>query len=72
MKKLFLSAIVVFVATAFTSCKKDYTCECKFSQGTPDINIPIEDAKKADAQDACDQAETTYKIADANANCTLK
>ncbi len=72
MKKLILGAIVLFIAGASTSCKKDYTCEYKFTQGTPDINIPLENAKKADAEDACDQAETTYKIADANANCTLK
>lgn len=69
MKKVFLLALVGG-AFAMTSCKKDYTCDCTVSG----VNIPLEfkDAKKKDATDACDQAESTYKIADSGASCTLK
>lgn len=72
MKKVLLFVAALFIVGAFASCKKDYTCDCKFTvAGMPDMNIPINDAKKADAKDVCDQAETTYKLADPNVECTL-
>ncbi len=71
MKKLSLLGLVFGSLVAMTSCKKDYTCDCTFTTA-PDITIDITKAKKADAQDACDSAETTYKIADSGASCTLK
>lgn len=60
------------MALGFTSCKKDYTCECVFTAPTPTITIPYEKAKKSDAKDACSAAELTYKTADPGVVCTLK
>lgn len=68
MKKIVVIAVVgLFV---FASCKKDYTCDCSVSGQT--LTISLNDYKKKDAESACDDAETTYKNADANASCTLK
>ncbi|MCD6366355.1 MAG: hypothetical protein J7L46_02325, partial [Bacteroidales bacterium] len=66
MKKLFLAVVAIgFIASVSSSCKKDYTCECTVS-GTA-VNLEYTKMKKADAEDACSQAETTYKISDASA-----
>lgn len=70
MKKLFVVAAVALIVVSFSSCKKDYTCTCK-GDLFPEVATPINDAKKADAQDACDQLETTGKITDASFTCTL-
>jgi histone acetyltransferase (RNA polymerase elongator complex component) len=65
---------VAFLAAmmTFTSCKKDYTCTCTFTNGTSTLNIAINKAKKKDAQSTCDAAQTTYRSADPGAACTLK
>lgn len=70
MKKvLFLS--LVFGGLALTSCKKDYTCECKYNLGGEAIThkFEIKDAKKKDAEAGC-----TYNVPGANINvdCSLK
>ena len=74
MKKglLLIAGAAFILALGFTSCKKDYTCECTFSAGTPSISLPYTKVKKKDAKDACSAAETTYKIVDAAASCELK
>lgn len=70
MKKMNLTLAVLFAASlAFTACKKDYTCTCKVSN--QEIKVPLNDQKKGDAEDACTAAQTTYKVADPNAKCTL-
>ena len=57
------------------ACKKDYTCACTFKSlgatTSTTLNVMIENASKGDATDVCDAAETTYKIVDATASCTL-
>jgi hypothetical protein len=68
MKKvLVVGALAVF---ALASCKKDYTCACKFSDSAT-LNIDISKAKKKDAESACSQAETAYKINDAGVKCSI-
>ena len=68
--KLFLGLFIVGALS--TSCKKDYTCECKDVFVLGEVNIEIENAKKSDAEDACDSAQATYRTASASATCTLK
>ena len=71
MKKTTLFVFAAFVAAAsFTSCKKDYTCECKDSAGTV-TNIPLKDATKSDATDACNVSDALYKLG-GGGSCTLK
>lgn len=74
MKKLFIAiTAIAFSATFFTSCKKDYTCTCKITSGgtTTTQVIPIKDASKGDATDACNAAETTYTTSGSTADCNL-
>lgn len=60
MKKLILAAAVLGVATLFTSCKKDYTCECTMEAGGTSItqSYELKNASKKDAKDACTNYET--------------
>lgn len=74
MKKVLFSSLV-FGGLALTSCKKDYTCECKFNvvgvPGTMAHTFDINDAKKKDAEAGC-----TYKVpgvpeSDVNMDCSV-
>ncbi|NOQ73673.1 MAG: hypothetical protein GQ574_16825 [Crocinitomix sp.] len=71
MKKLLLFSVVLGGLAVMSSCKKDYTCDCTFTS-VPELSIELNKYKKGDAEDACTSAETTYKIADSGASCTLK
>jgi hypothetical protein len=66
MKKIFAAVAIVAL---FASCKKDYTCDCNDGTGVID-STPIKDAKKADAQEACD-ALSTLNLAFGGGACTL-
>jgi hypothetical protein len=57
MKKVLVAVAVV---AFFASCKKDYTCDCTTAGVTE--STPIKDAKKADAQDACDALGAIYSL----------
>lgn len=68
MKKVLVLSAVAMIALA--SCKKDYTCEC-----TTEINgetltsaSEIKDAKKSDAEDACNEADAASPMV----SCELK
>lgn len=68
MKKILFVAVLGMIT--LSSCKKDYTCACTFTGGAT-LNIAIEKSSKKDAESACDSAESTYKVADAAASCSL-
>lgn len=55
MKKLSILAVAALFTFGLTSCKKDWNCTCTDSTTgtTPDV-YPINDAKKKDAEKACD------------------
>lgn len=65
MKKLLFIALAFF-AIGFTSCKKDWTCECKDPTSGEVFSYQINDARKPEASLACD----VYKVADID--CSLK
>ena len=70
MKKVIaFGAFAVLGVVALSSCKKDYTCTCTVNGGT--ISATYTKVKKADAEEACSSSETTYKVADASASCSL-
>jgi hypothetical protein len=61
MKKLsLLSIAALFVATSFTSCKKDYTCTCTSSGSgiTASASTVINDTK-ANAEETCNKGDAT-------------
>jgi hypothetical protein len=65
MKKIFAAVAIVAL---FASCKKDYSCDCTFAGVTE--STPIKDAKKADAEEACD-ALSAINVAFGGGACTL-
>jgi len=66
MKKVYMMLAVCAIALA--SCKKDYTCSCTVLGQTTDT--PIEDSKKADAEEACDVLNAAATIG--GGSCELK
>ena len=71
MKKLLLVAAVA--AFTMTSCKKDYTCTCTYTSGgqTQTATYPMNDVKKKDAKDACNQLGAAW-ISTMNGSCDFK
>ena len=65
MKKLFPVAAVAALALMFTSCKKNYTCECDIA-GTPKT-WELGKQKKKDAEAACKNLQVTSTV-----TCKLK
>ncbi len=63
MKKL-LFVFAIAAIGSLASCKKDYTCECTLLGVS--TSFEIEDSKKGDAEDACDDAQA------GGADCELK
>ena len=68
MKKVFLAVAVIAGTFSMTSCKKDYDCDCTISGTT--TTSTIKDAKKKDAQDACNALSAAASIS--GGSCTLK
>lgn len=67
MKKVLMFAVAGLFVAGLASCKKDYTCSCTISGQT--TSTPINDAKKKDAQDACDALSTSASIV--GGSCSL-
>ncbi|MCY7408970.1 MAG: hypothetical protein LH473_01730 [Chitinophagales bacterium] len=62
MKKLVLIlAVAVVATTSLTSCKKDYNCTCTDPFAGTTI-IPINNAKKDDANTICDTQNAFYAL----------
>ena len=54
MKIFLVSAIVVLVVSlGFTSCQKNYTCECTFTDSTKNFSVVLEKQLKNDATVIC-------------------
>jgi hypothetical protein len=68
-KTVILACATLFFAATMTSCKKDYTCTCKIFGQTS--TSEIKDAKKKDAESACDELQVKSRVADASATCGL-
>lgn len=66
MKKvLFLSLVAV---ATLASCKKDYTCACTFTNGTPDREITYPKTSKSTAQESCDLQQTAWAASSCELN----
>lgn len=66
--KIFLLSIVavVLVSLSFTSCRKDFTCECTFTDTSRNFSIDIKNKLKNDAKVIC----TDYS--EAVGTCVIK
>ncbi|MCB9046026.1 MAG: hypothetical protein H6550_07790 [Chitinophagales bacterium] len=69
MKKFAPIAAVALLAIAFTSCKKDFTCECTDSNGTV-TPYTYPKTTKALAKTSCDASNVTWTSA--GGSCKLK
>jgi len=70
MKKALSILAVVAIATSFTACKKEYTCTCTGDDTYTPVDLGKQ--KKADATDACQLIEDSWKTwGDANASCSI-
>ena len=73
MKKLLSIAAVTVALVSLSSCKKDYTCTCKytptgFTEQTSTTTLA--DYKKKDAETACVNIQSTYNLV--GGTCELK
>lgn len=64
-KVLFLMMII---AISFSSCKKDWLCEC--ISDSREVRAGFIDTKRKDAKDACDQIKNSFS--GSAVTCTLK
>jgi len=69
MKTILSVAAVAVLAFTMGSCKKDWTCSCTVSGFT--IPTTLSNQSKSDATSKCNSIETTDKMADPNASCSL-
>lgn len=64
----YLSAALIFVAVAFTSCKKEHTCSCKTKQNTGSYsqnvttNVKTKKISKADAKEYCNSLDVKQNV----------
>ena len=65
-------AAAIIIGTLFTSCKKEYVCECEFSlQGiSQEMKFQLPKAAKRDAGAMCATYNTQY--ASSGAKCALE
>ncbi len=73
MKKLFLSAVLAAVfAMGMTSCKKDYTCDCKDVDKNQFDKQTYPNTSLTDAKRSCDSRELFWRNGGKpGANCTI-
>ncbi len=70
MKKIIVfGAFAVLGVVALSSCKKDYTCTCTINGSS--ASTTYKDVKKKDAEASCESLETTSKILDPGASCSI-
>lgn len=67
MKKLFAFSVVTMFVFIFSSCKKDYTCTCTYTNGSTN-STQLENLTKDDANAACN---TLSLLAAPLGSCTL-
>lgn len=67
MKKIAPIAAIALVAVMFTSCKKEYTCECSVNGAV--VSTTTFKAKKSDAESSCNATAT---MGTTTMSCKLK
>jgi hypothetical protein len=70
MKKLIFGAMVLLTSFAFTSCRKDYSCVCRFNGATV-WTQQYDNISRADAEDRCD-GDATAASGAVNWDCDVE
>lgn len=68
MKKGIILIAALAVAGIFSSCKKDYSCEC--TMDGQKYTYELKDVKKKDAKDACNTAGNVWVLM--GGSCAIK
>lgn len=73
MKKIILTtAMVAVLALGLTSCKKDYTCDCKDANSTKFDSQTYPNTSITDAKRSCEARESFWKNSTVpGATCTI-
>lgn len=58
MKAIFFVLAAGFLLGGFTSCNKDFTCRCTFTDTTKNFDIKLESMRKNDAKVLCTDYDT--------------
>ncbi len=66
---LFLIGLFISISFLFTSCKKDYTCNCTYK--SVDTIFPHNKISKKVAENYCSETENNLKDSDATSTCSL-
>jgi hypothetical protein len=66
MKNVFLGLISIIAIIGFSSCNKEYTCACTFTDTTKNFDVKLEKMRKNDAKTVCDDYSLFV------GNCALK
>jgi hypothetical protein len=74
MKRFLSVAFAVLMIAGLSSCKKDYSCTCTWTQQGTSMSqdYPYGKQTKGDAKEACDDQEAIWKALDPDASCELK
>lgn len=76
MKKLLSIAAVTVALVSLSSCKKDYTCECKTTVGGTQMGISTitVTGKKSDAKETCENGSSSQTVGGVTQSvvCTIK
>lgn len=71
----YFATVLMLAAIGLVSCKKEYTCECNYSDGTTTAtsSTTIKDTKK-NATETCDQGDASTTIGGSTATweCEIK
>lgn len=70
MKKVFSIVAGLALVASLASCKKDYTCSCKDSEGEEWEKVDLGKTTKKKAKDACEATNATW--AAFGAKCEVK
>jgi PBP1b-binding outer membrane lipoprotein LpoB len=72
MKKIASIAAIALFAVAFTSCKKEYTCSCKYDMNGTQQTVDVKSGTKLSKKDAKTWCEG-YKVSGwTGITCSLK
>ena len=74
MKKKLLFVAAAIAVLSFSSCKKDYVCECDvtaFGFTVPGSTEDINGERENDAQEICDDKEDELSTSEASVSCEL-
>jgi len=66
MKQVLFSLLCILTVIGFSSCSKEYTCSCTFTDASKNFEVKLEKMRKNDAKTIC------FDYSAYVGNCALK